>query len=102
MNQDLLIRLFRSIEADKDDDVVRVAELIIDDEKKKGHIKLADKLKAILEKNVQSTHSFRGQLKQLLPKGISIPTDKRHNLHLATYIARDELRHEMVLPSDTE
>ncbi len=102
MNQDLLIRLFRSIDGDKNDSVVRIAELIIEEEKKKGHVKLAEKLSVILKKNVDSAHFFRGELKQLLPKGVSIPTDKRHNLPLATFVERDELRHHMVLPSSTE
>lgn len=102
MNQDLLIRLFRSIEGDKNDDVVKVAELIINDEKKKGHEKLAEKLEFILKKNISATQNFRGELKQLLPKGVSIPTDKRNNLPLAQFVERDELRHHMVLRADTE
>lgn len=102
MNQDLMIRLFRSIEGDMDDDVVKVASLIIEDEKKKGHEKLADKLKFILDKNISSSQTFRGELRKILPNGITIPTDKRNNFPLATSINREELRHEMVLPSDTE
>jgi len=102
MNQDLLLRLFRSIEGDKNDDVVKVASLIIEDEKKKGHGKLADKLKNILDKNLATGQHFRGELRRILPKGITIPTDKRHNFPLATSIERDELRHEMVLPQETE
>lgn len=102
MNQDLLIRLFKTIEGTRNDGVVRIAELIIEDEKKKGHEKLADKLKTILSKNIEQTHSFRGELRQLLPKGVSIPTDKRHNLPLATFIERDDLRHHMILPNETE
>jgi len=102
MNQDLMIRLFRSIEGDKEDDVVKVASLIIEDEKKKGHEKLADKLKFILEKNISASQTFRGELRKILPNGISIPTDKRNNFPLATSIDRDELRHEMVLPPETE
>jgi SpoVK/Ycf46/Vps4 family AAA+-type ATPase len=102
MNQDLMIRLFRSIEGDKEDDVVKVASLIIEDEKKKGHGKLADKLKFILDKNVSASQTFRGELRKILPNGISIPTDKRNNFPLATSIDRDELRHEMVLPPETE
>lgn len=102
MNQDLMIRLFRSIEGDKEDDVVKVASLIIEDEKKKGHDKLADKLKFILDKNVSASQTFRGELRKILPNGITIPTDKRNNFPLATSIDRDELRHEMVLPSETE
>ena len=52
MNQDLMIRLFRSIDGNKEDDVVKIASLIIEDEKNKGHEKLATKLKFILEKMV--------------------------------------------------
>ena len=102
MNQDLMIRLFRSIEGDKEDDVIKVASLIIEDEKKKGHENLASKLKNILDKNVAASQNFRGELRKLLPKGIIIPSDKRNNLPLATTIDRDELRHEMVLPFETE
>lgn len=102
MNQDLMIRLFRSIEAEKNDDIVTVANLIIEDESKKGHVKLAEKLRSILEKNITSTHLFRGELRKILPSGITIPTDKRHNFPLAVKIEREELRHEMVLPSHTE
>ena len=102
MNQDLLIRLFRSIEGDKNDDVVKVASLIIEDEKKKGREKLADKLKIILEKNLLSNQLFKGELKRILPQNIIIPTDKRRNFPLANYIENEELRHEMVLPAETE
>ncbi len=102
MTQDLLIRLFRSIEGDKNDDVVKVASLIIEDEKKKGHEKLADKLKAILENNLSSNHLFKGELKRILPQNVIIPTDKRRNFPLANSIENDELRHEMVLSTDTE
>jgi len=102
MNQELMIRLFRSIEGDKDDDVVKVASLIIEDEKKKGHEKLAEKLKYILDKNVSASQSFRGELRKILPNGVVIPTDKRNNFPLAISINRDELRHEMVLPNETE
>ena len=102
MNQDLMLRLFRSIEGDKDDDVVKVASLIIDDEMKKGHTTLASKLKSILDKNVATTQNFHGELRRILPNGIAIPKDKRNNFPLAIPLDRDELRHEMVLPFETE
>ena len=102
MNQDLLLRLFRSIEGDRNDDVVKVAELIIEDEKKKGHGKLADKLSIVLERGIQSNSNFRGELRKLLPKGIVIPSDKRQSFPLAITIDREQLRHEMVLPEFTE
>lgn len=102
MNQDLMIRLFRSIEGYKEDDVVKVASLIIEEERKKGHERLAEKLKYILDKNISASQNFRGELKKMLPNGVIIPTDKRNNFPLAITINRDELRHEMVLPIETE
>jgi len=102
MNQDLMIRLFRSIEGDSDDDVVKVAEKIIEDERLKGHGKLASKLKSILERNVTAHVSFRRELKTLLPEGTIIPTDKRNNIPLAALIEREQLRHEMILPKSIE
>lgn len=98
MTQDLLLRLFRSIEGDANDDIVKIANRIIEEEGKRGHSKLATKLKDILDKNIHSYSVFRGELKSILPKGVSIPTDKRYNIPLASHIEREKLRHEMVLP----
>jgi SpoVK/Ycf46/Vps4 family AAA+-type ATPase len=102
MNQELLIRLFRTIEGDTNDDIVKVANKIIDEENKKGHSKLASRLKEILSKNITSYTSFKGHLKTLLPNGVTIPTDNRFKVPLADIIERDSLRHEMVLPNETE
>jgi SpoVK/Ycf46/Vps4 family AAA+-type ATPase len=102
MNQDLLVRLFRSIEGEPSEDIILVAEKIIEEENKKGHTKLASKLSDILKKNVSTYLSFRGELKTLLPKGVLIPKDKRYNIPLATYIERDALRHYMILQIEVE
>ncbi|MFO0358834.1 MAG: AAA family ATPase [Sphingobacteriaceae bacterium] len=102
MNQDLMIRLFRAIDGDINDDIVKVASKIIEDEKIKGHNRLADKLKNILEKNVVSNIHFKNELKSILPAGTSIPTDKRNNVPLASIVERDNLRHDMILSSETE
>ena len=102
MNQDLLIRLFKSIEGEKNDDIVIIAEKIIEDETSKGHTKLADRLKSILQKNVSSHETFNKELRTLLPNGAFIPTDKRNNIPLATAINQNDLRHEMILPEGVE
>jgi len=102
MNQDLLIRLFRSIEGEPNEDIVKVAEKVIEDEEKKGHQKLAEKLRSILTKNIQSYSSFKGELRTLLPKGVVIPTDKRYNIPLASFVDRDHLRHHMILSKEIE
>lgn len=101
MNQDLLTRLFRSIEGAKEDDLVKVAYRIVEDERKKGHERLADHLNDILEKNIRR-QSFQGELKRLMPQGVTIPTDNRNKLPLATSVERELLRHEMVLPNEVE
>jgi SpoVK/Ycf46/Vps4 family AAA+-type ATPase len=102
MNQDLLIRLFKSIEGEKSDDIVKIAEKIIEDETTKGHTKLADRLKSILQKNVSSHETFNKELRTLLPNGTYIPTDKRNNIPLATAINQNDLRHEMILLEEVE
>ena len=102
MNQELLVRLFRSIEGEPTEDIILVAEKIIEEESKKGHIRLANKLNEILKKNISTYNSFRGELKTLLPKGVSIPKDKRYNIPLATHVERELLRHYMILPPEVE
>ncbi|MCU0467559.1 MAG: ATP-binding protein [Arcicella sp.] len=102
MNKQLLTRLFRSIEGNKSDDIVKVAYTIIENENEQGHEKLATHLKSILESNLNNYKNYRNELKRILPEGVSIPTDKRNNLPLATEIERDKLRHEMVLNPDIE
>lgn len=102
MNQDLMLRLFRSIEGEPTDDIVKVADAIIDSERKKGHSKLADRLHGILRRNVQSTQSLKGELTNIFGSTIAIPTDKRKNIPLAVEVPREHLRHEMVLPPEVE
>lgn len=102
MNQDLLVRLFRSIEGETTDDIVKVAEKIIVDEELKGHVKLAGKLKDILSKNVNSYNSFKKELNTILPGNVNIPTDNRFKIPLAEVVAHNHLRHEMVLSQDIE
>ncbi|MEJ5993224.1 ATP-binding protein [Pedobacter sp. Du54] len=102
MNQDLLLRLFRSIDGEQTDDIVMVAEGIIEDERKKGHNKLADRLSGILSKNVKRAHSLKGELRNIFGASPLIPTDKRSNIPLAIEVPRDQLRHEMILSKDTE
>ncbi len=102
MNQDLLIRLFRSIEGDRNDDIVKIASKIIEDEKQKGHEKLAQKLKELLEKNIETHYSFKKELKEILPHGTNIPTDKRYKFPLAEAIPREALRHDMILSEEVE
>jgi len=102
MNQDLLLRLFRSIDGDPNDDIVLVAEAIVNDERKKGHEKLADRLRNILSKNLKTNESIKGELRNIFGNSVLIPTDKRSNIPLAVEVEREFLRHEMILAADVE
>ncbi len=102
MNQDLLVRLFRSIDGEQTDDIVMVAESIIEDERKKGHSKLADRLSGILNKNIKTAQSFKGELRNIFGSSILIPTDKRSNIPLAVQVPTEYLRHEMILSAEVE
>jgi SpoVK/Ycf46/Vps4 family AAA+-type ATPase len=101
MNQTLLTRLFKSIEGNKEEPLVRIAYTIIEDERKKGHTKLADRLDTILEGNL--ARALEPQQKPTLKltrdrDGVfTIPADRRYKLPLATHIESDFLRHNMVL-----
>ncbi|TKC65171.1 ATP-binding protein [Pedobacter hiemivivus] len=102
MNQELMLRLFKSIEGEPKDDIVKVASVIIESERQKGHHKLADRLNSILKRNLQSTQSLKGELKTIFGGSVTIPVDKRKNVPLATEIKREDLRHEMILSAEIE
>lgn len=96
MNQALLTRLFKSIEGEQDTPLMKIAFSIIEDEKRKGHSKLADKLTNILNDNL-SRGIRKPTFKIAKDKTYNIPVDRRYKLPLATHIEHDFLRHEMVL-----
>ncbi|AYD46392.1 AAA family ATPase [Arachidicoccus soli] len=104
MNQALLTRLFKTIEGDKSTPLIKVAYSIIEDEKKKGHLNLADRLNAILKINTENFDSqeFKKVLKPIKSNVIKIPLDRRYQLPLATHIEHDFLRREMVLSKSVE
>ncbi len=106
MNQTLLTRLFKSIEGNKEEPLVRIAYTIIEEERKKGHVKLADRLDTILEGNlakvVVSQQNPTLKLTRNKDDVFLIPADRRYKLPLATHIENDFLRHDMVLASSVE
>lgn len=100
MNQVLLTRLFRSIDADANSPLIKVAYSIIEDEKKKGHSRVAKSLTAILENNLAKPPSK--SFKVIRDKEYEIPRDRRYKLPLATHVEHEYLRHEMVLSGELE
>ncbi len=106
MNQTLLTRLFKSIEGNKEEPLVRIAYSIIQEERKKGHIRLADKLDTILEGNLTKVEDSNSNRTLKVTRNSDdvflIPADRRYKLPLATHIENDFLRHNMVLSTSVE
>lgn len=96
MNQTLLTRLFKSIEGEQNTPLMKIAFSIIEDEKRRGHSKLADKLTKILNDNL-SKELQQPTFKIAKNRTFNIPVDRRYKLPLAAHIEHDYLRHEMVL-----
>lgn len=102
MNQVLLTRLFKTIEGEKDAPLMKIAFSIIEDEKRKGHDKLAEKLEKLLTNNLSRKANEKPALKIAKDGTYKIPVDRRYKLPLATHIEHDQLRHEMVLTPDID
>jgi SpoVK/Ycf46/Vps4 family AAA+-type ATPase len=102
MNQALLTRLFRAIEGESNTSLMRVAFSIVEEERTKGHTKLADKLSSILSNNISKKQGLKPVLSISNNEKFSIPVDRRYKLPLATFIEHESLRHEMVLNKDVE
>jgi len=101
MNQALLTRLFKTFEGNYETPLIKVAFSIIEDEKKKGHTKLAQKLNAILRERI-SSQPLEPKLKIAREGAYKMPVDRRYRLPLATHIEHEHLRHEMVLSPKIE
>ena len=102
MNQQLLTRLFRSIEGSKDSPLVKVAMNIIKSEVNKGHSKLAAKLRIILRDQLSKSDNYSSDLKITRTKEFKMPLDRRYRLPLATHIEHDFLRRHMILADSVE
>lgn len=97
MNQALLTRLFKSIEGDSNSPLIKIAHSIIEEEKRKGHINLADKLNSILQNGLRKSKDFRPVLKVTREGDFKVPLDRRYRLPLAIHVEHEFLRHDMVL-----
>ncbi|MFP5437255.1 MAG: AAA family ATPase [Bacteroidia bacterium] len=102
MNQALLTRLFKTIEGNQETPLVKVAFSIIEEEKKKGHTKLADRLNTILQGSLAKTNDYRPALKIAKELAYRVPVDRRYKLPLAAHVEHEQLRHEMVLTLEVE
>jgi SpoVK/Ycf46/Vps4 family AAA+-type ATPase len=101
MNANILKRVVRAIADGSQSDLDRLADKIVEAERRTGHKKLADQLEAILKQPRQRGNghapSIAGDqnLKEL-------PLSRRHGESLATLFATESLEHHMVLPAVAE
>ena len=94
MNQALLTRLFKSIEGDKNSPLIKIAYSIIEEEKRKGHNNLVDKLNSILQNGLIQSNNFKPFLKVTREGDFKVPLDRRYRLPLAIHV-----EHEYFCPS---
>lgn len=99
MNADILRRLVRAIAEGSQRDLERLAEKVVEAERRTGHKRLAEELESLLRQPTRRGTPKNGGEHSLLQK---LPQSRRHGEHLATVIPRDELEHHMVLPAATE
>jgi ATPase family associated with various cellular activities (AAA) len=102
MNQALLTRLFKSIDGDKNSPLIKIAYSIIEEEKRKGHNNLADKLNSILQNGLTHSNNFKPILKVTRENDFKVPLDRRYRLPLAIHVEHEYLRHDMVLSPKVE
>jgi SpoVK/Ycf46/Vps4 family AAA+-type ATPase len=93
MNTTLMKRLFRVIQSGSNSDVDVVCRRIVEEEKKRGHGRVAKELEQILSEKPRSRQP--GTLQRL-------PTSRRDSSPLVQEIQFEKLRHHMVLPDSVE
>lgn len=98
MDSELYKRLFRAIFSDDTKSLKQLADLIVKTEKDKGHSKLALNLEEIIN---QSRNS-KSAINYIQNNMSQLPTSKRNNMPLVSYIPQSQLKHHMVLPAEIE
>jgi len=101
MKADLMKRLFKGIFSEDIVSLKKIANTIISDERQLGHGKLADALE-----HISATEKPRFSMPGDKPMGGSsisaLPTSKRDNSQLVSFVPRELLKHHMVLPDEVE
>lgn len=110
MNSDLLKRLFKAINQDNVEAINKIAQMIIKEEQNKGHYKLAEQLQTLLNTKAQRARGMKeatnNNILSVVKKQdstlIELPTSKRDNTPLFSFIEHSKLRHHMILPTSIE
>lgn len=101
MTAEVLKRVVRAIASGSQNDLDRLANRIVENERRTGHAKLADELDAILKQPRPRANSHRptGDSDRSLSE---LPLSRRNGDSLATLFPTESLEHYMVLPKVTE
>ena len=105
MKSELLKRLMAAIAMESQQDLEKLADTIVADEKKRGHNKLAEELARILAETqpLKAADKKSGRKERLSDHQIhSLPMSRRGHELLATMVPRKALEHHIVLPPDIE
>lgn len=100
MKAELYKRLFRAIFSEDISSLKKIAITIIQDERQLGHHVLADSLEKI--STAEKPKCALLENKKSETGLVSLPKSKRTNSQLVSYIAREQLKHHMILPNDVE
>jgi SpoVK/Ycf46/Vps4 family AAA+-type ATPase len=101
MNADILKRVVRAIADGSQNDLDRLADKIVEAERRTGHKRLADQLEAIL-KQPRKRVNGHGPTGDIDRKLTELPLSRRNAESLATLFPAESLEHHMVLPAATE
>lgn len=100
MKAELYKRLFRAIFSEDILSLKKIANTIIQEERKLGHNVLADSLEKISINEKPKNNLFESKKNE---SGLSsLPKSKRTNSQLVSYIPREQLQHYMILPNEVE
>ncbi len=103
MNAEILRRVVRAIHIGSIPDLDRLASKIVDNERRTGHIRLADELQGILKQPRPTLITSPAPSPSEITNGLrALPTSRRHGELLTTLLETGTLEHHMVLPEQIE
>ncbi len=101
MNANILKRMVRAIADGLQADLDRLADKIVEAERRTGHKRLAEELDAIL-KQPRTRPAVQPELLDRHRNLHELPLSRRHGESLLSLLPTDSLEHHMVLPPETE
>ncbi len=104
MKAELYRRMFKAIFSEDINSLKKLADLIILEERQKKHNKLADSLEKIKNTEKPKTTYTLSEYNSSRPTGAMsvLPTTRRNNTQLVSFIPRDDLKHHMILNNEIE